>query len=124
MEFTKIENFELMRVGITPNGLDITKELIDNLIERHEFDNAPVVFNSQQQFRDYRVDDIVRDFRYDQCIGYVLRDTVRFDGVKVTATVMLDDSFANRTHYDNWCIQMDGSECEYQHCELFYKEED
>lgn len=124
MEFTKIENFELMRVGITPNGLDITKELIDNLIERHEFDNAPVVFNSQQQFRDYRVDDIVRDFRYDQCIGYVLRDTVRFDGVKVTATVMLDDSFTNRTHYDNWCIQMDGPECEYQHCELFYKEKD
>ena len=124
MKLIKIENFELMRVGITQNGLDITKELIEQLIERHEFDNAPVVFNSQQQFRDYRDDDIVRDFCYDQCIGYVLQDTVRFDGVKVTAAVMLDSSFLNRTHYDNWCIQMDGSKCEYQHCELFYKEED
>lgn len=123
MELKRINNFELMRVGGTPNGLIINKEAIEEAVAKHTFDNTPIVFNDRQAFVDYRDGADVQRFRDEYCIGHVVADTAVFDGEKVTATVMIQEEFANRYCYDNWCIDWDDESLnfDYHHCELFSK---
>lgn len=124
MKLKRIDNFELIRVGETPNGLTISREAIEEAVARHAFNNAPIVFNDRQTFIDYRDNTDVQRFRDTHCIGYVVADTAVFDGEKVTATVMIQKEFANRSCYDNWCIDYDddGSYLDYHHFELFGKD--
>lgn len=124
MELKRIDNFELIRVGETPNGLTINKEAIEEAVAKHTFDNTPIVFNDRQAFIDYRDGADVQRFRDEYCIGHVVADTAVFDGEKVTATVMIQKEFANRHYYDNWCIDWDDENLnfDYHHCELFGKD--
>lgn len=125
MRFKKIFDFALMKAGITQNGLEVGEDVIEEAVVHHVFDNAPIVFNENEEFKDYRDNDVVNNFIRQKVIGVVLPDTVDFDGLYVTGDVMLQEEFANRTHFDNWCIEFneDKSSFRYDSCELFSKEE-
>ena len=125
MRFKKVYGFELMKVGKTQNTLELDEDIIEESIIHHVFDNAPIVFNESQKFKDYRNNDDVENFIKEKVIGVILPDTVDFDGFSVTADVMLQEEFANRTYFDNWCIEYDKDKCYfgYNSCELFSKEE-
>ena len=57
MRFKKVYGFELMKVGKTQNDLELDKDVIEESVIHHVFDNAPIVFNENQNFKDYRNDD-------------------------------------------------------------------
>lgn len=125
MRFVKVYGFEILKVGKTQNSLVLSREVVEESVIHNVFDNAPIVFNENQNFKDYRNNDDVENFIKEKVIGVVLPDTVEFNGFKVTADVMLQEEFANRTHFDNWCIDYDKNKpyFYYQSCELFSKEE-
>ena len=125
MRFKKIYGFILMKAGTTQNGLEVGTDIIKESIIHHEFDNAPIVFNENQSFKDYRDNVAVDNFIRQKVVGVVLPDTVDFDGIHVTGDVMLQEEFVNRTHFDNWCIEFDEnkSSFRYNSCELFSKKE-
>lgn len=125
MRFKKVYGFDLMKAGMTQNGLELREDIIEESIVHHAFDNAPIVFNENEAFKDYRDNDVVDNFIRQKVIGVVLPDTVDFDGLYVTGDVMLQEEFANRTHFDNWCIEFNEgkSSFRYDSCELFSKEE-
>lgn len=125
MRFVKVYGFELMKVGKTQNTLELNEDLIEESVIYHVFDNKPIVFNENQNFKDYRDDDVVEKYMREKVVGVILPDTVDFNGFSVTADVMLLEDFKDRTHFDNWCIQYDKDDCyfTYQCCELFSKEE-
>lgn len=125
MRFKKVYGFQLMKVGKTQNTLELDEDIIKESVIHHVFDNAPIVFNENQNFKDYRNDKDVENFVREKVVGVILPDTVDFDGLYVTGDVMLQEEFANRTHFDNWCIEYDKDKCYfgYNSCELFSKEE-
>jgi len=106
------------------------EEIITNVIEesvvQRVFDNAPIVFNENQNFKDYRNNDDVEIYFKEKIVGVVLPNTVDFNGYSVTANVMLLEEFANRTHFDNWCIEYEKGDCyfKYNQCELFGTDEE
>lgn len=126
MRFVKIQGFKIMKAGKTKNSFELSEDIIEESVIHQTFDNAPIVFNEKQNFKDYRDDDEVEKFIRKNVIGVVLPDTVSFNGVDVTADVMLQEEFANRTHFDNWCIDYDKDKpyFVYQSCELFNKDEE
>jgi hypothetical protein len=115
-----------MEVGKTPNGLELDRETIELSIVHRVFDNAPIVFNENQNFKDYRDNDNIEKYFIEKVVGVIIPDTVDFNGYDVTADVMLLEKFANRTHFDNWCIEYekDDSYFKYRQCELFDTNED
>lgn len=125
MRFKKVYGFELMRIGETQNDLVLDEDVIEESVIHHVFDNAPIVFNENQKFKDYRNDDDIEIYFKEKVVGVVLPDTVDFNGYFVTADVMLLEEFANRSYFDNWCITYEKGDCyfKYNHCELFRKEE-
>ena len=126
MGFKKVYDFILMEVGKTQNNLELDKDVIEESVVHHVFDNAPIVFNEKESFKDYRNDEDVENYFIGKVIGVVIPDTVNFNGYDVTADVMLLEEFANRTHFDNWCINYEkgDSHFNYCHCELFSKDEE
>ena len=125
MKFVKIDNFVLMKTGKTQNDLELESNVIQESVNRHCFDNTPVVFNLDQDFKDYRDKDTVISFIEKNEIGFIIPNTGKFDGTYVTGDVMLQEEFANRTHFDNWMIVYDKDKgyFNYNSCELFSSEE-
>ena len=125
MRFKKVYGFKLMKIGKTQNTLELDEDIIKESVIHHVFDNAPIVFNENQNFKDYRNNDDVKNFVREKVIGVVLPGTVDFDGLYVTTDVMLQEEFTNRTYFDNWCIKYDKDKCHfgYNSCELFSKKE-
>lgn len=125
MRFKKVYGFDLMKVGKTQNSLELDEDIIEQAVVDHAFDNAPIVFNENESFKDYRDDEVVDNFFREKVIGVVLPNTVEFHGSYVTADVMLLEEFADRTHFDNWQIVLNEEKTtfRYDSCELFSKEE-
>lgn len=125
MRFKKVYEFELMKVGKTQNGLEIDEGIIEESVIHRTFDGAPIIYNECQNFKDYRNNEDVDQFIKEKVVGVVIPGSVDFNSYSVTADVMLLEEFANRTHYDNWCIDYDKDKCwfNYSHCELFSMEE-
>lgn len=126
MKYVKVHGFKLMRSGKTHNNYEVKEDDIEEAVIHHVFDSAPIVFNENQNFKDYRNDDNVEDFIREKVIGFVLPDTVDFNGFEVTGDVMLQEDFTDRTHFDNWCIEWDRDKhCYFNYCscELFSKDE-
>lgn len=126
MRFVKVNGFKLMKVGKTHNTLELDEDIIKESLIHHVFDNAPIVFNENKNFRDYRDNNVVEKFIKENVIGVILPGTVNFDGLYVTADVMLQEEFENRTQFDNWSIIMqEKDKCYfyYNSCELFSKGE-
>lgn len=121
MRFKKVYGFELMKVGKTQNDLELDEDVIEESVVHRVFDNAPIVFNENQNFKDYRNDDDIDNYFKGKVVGVILPDTVDFNGYWVSADVMLLEEFANRTHFDNWCITYEKGDCyfKYNQCELF-----
>lgn len=123
MRFKKVCKFKLMTVGESKNKTIITEEMINTAINNKVFDNAPIIFNDEQFFTDYTDDNQVLEYMYEYCCGVVLPDTASFDGLCVTADVMLLEEMSSRTYYDNWIIEMDPEKdaikFHYVACELF-----
>ena len=126
MRFKKVYDFELMSVGKTQNDLELDEDIIEESVIHHVFDNAPIVFNENQNFKDYRDDNDIENYFKGKVVGVVLPGTVDFNGYWVSADVMLLEEFADRTHFDNWCIEYEKSDSyfNYSHCELFSTNED
>ena len=123
----EVKNFKLMKVGIVPNGFEITKEMIENSLST--FANKPIVYNNQGKLNDYRDDEIVEKFNKELCIGCIQDDVVFKDNI-VTATVLfyddnlkdtIESSVFEKTKHDNWQITVseDGKSFIYSACELF-----
>ena len=127
MRFKKANKFVLMEAGRNRNGFEINEDVIEESIINHAFDGAPIVFNESQSFTDYRNDEDVEKFIKEKMIGVVIPGTVDFNSFDVFGDVMLQEEFANRTHFDNWCIEYDKDynyRFKYISCELFDKKED
>ena len=126
MGWKKVYGFELMRVGETQNNLVLDKKVIEESVSHCVFDYAPILFNKNQNFKNYKNDDEVNDYFVGKVVGVVISDTVKFDGHSVTADVALLEEFANRTHFDNWSISYEKGDSyfDYCHCELFSMDEE
>lgn len=105
----KISGFVLMHIGKQPVHSYITKEVIEKAIENRTFNSAPIVFEDGSAYAGEEV------------VGVVIPNTVRFDGEKVVADVLITEKFKKRTQYDSWSFQTnkDKSEFFYCSCELF-----
>ena len=49
-----------MEIGKTQNTLELDEDIIEEFVIHHVFDNAPIVFNENQNFKDYRNNDDVK----------------------------------------------------------------
>lgn len=125
VRFEKVHGFQLMKVGRIENNSP-NKDIIEESIIHHVFDNAPIIYNQNENFKDYRDNNIVEKYVRENVVGVILPNTVNFDGLYVTADVMLLKEFSNRTHFDNWGIEYEKGDCYFNFCfcELFSINED
>lgn len=117
MKFVKVEKFKLMHIGTTMNGLEITEEAAIKAVK--SFYGKPIIYNENQNLRDYRNNDEVNSYYKDRCIGVILPETVGGKDGYVFGDVMLLEEFANKTEYDNWLIQYEDGDFTYCACEIF-----
>lgn len=98
-----IEKALIMNIMMTENGLNITKEMVENSLE--SFINAPIVCNSRGDFKDYTKENIDNYQTKTFPIGVILNN-VHIENDGVYARVMIWDKFEELWHgkYDNWCI--------------------
>jgi hypothetical protein len=126
MNFVEINDFAIMNVGKTENELIITEDAMWDCIEKDGFVNKPIILNKEQELSDYRNKRKVNKFYEDNCIGYITGNIRFCPSIKcVTARVSILESFADRTHFDNWQIQYykETGLFNYVACELFGEEE-
>ena len=65
-----------MKVGKTQNTLELDEDIIEESVIHHVFDNAPIVFNENQNFKDYRNSDDVKNFvreKGNRCSIYLIQ---------------------------------------------------
>ena len=119
MILRRVFNFKLMSVGTTPNGLEVTEEMLFDMLDDRQFDNLPIIFNENEQFKDYRDNNVTEEFNSNHIVGFVSSDA-RYEDGDILATVFLSEEFANKTKYDNWQIEIDeNNNITYCSCELF-----
>lgn len=126
MDFIKISNFKLMKIGKTNNDFELKENIVKQSIINHTFDNKPIIYNKNQEFNNYENKKETKNFINEKIIGLILTNTVNFDGLYVTADIILyDNNFSKRTHFDNWLINYDNeNSCfEFESCELFSETE-
>lgn len=102
-EIMIIKNALIMNIMMTENGLNITKEMVENSLE--SFINVPVVYNSRGDFKDYTEKNIDNYKTETFPIGVVLNG-VHIENDGVYAEIMIWDKYEKLWHgkYDNWCI--------------------
>lgn len=98
-----IENALVMNIMMTQNGLDITKEMVENSLE--SFKHTPIVHNPQGEFNDYTNENIDNYDKRTETIGIIL-EPAHIENDEVYAKIAIWDRYENLWHgkYDNWCI--------------------
>lgn len=104
--FKEILDCPIMEIGITDNGLEITKSMVENSLE--SFLYKPIVYKDEQ-FLDYTDDDTVNKFIREKVVGMVV-SVPKVIGNKVLADILLLDQYVQHWNgkYDNWCVYFDG----------------
>lgn len=107
----------LMYVTRTPNGLNITKEMVLNSLET--FKDKPIVLNNGQDLNDYTDDEIVTKFNKEHAIGII--HSAELDGFKVIGDVTFFKEEYKKDIFDNWQIELneDKQSFTYCSCEIF-----
>lgn len=98
-----IENALIMNIMKTENGLDITREMVENSLGC--FANAPIVHNPQGEFKNY-IDENMDDYKNKiYPIGIVL-NPIHIENDGVYAQINIWDKYKDLWNgkYDNWCI--------------------
>lgn len=100
-----IENFILMHIKNTENGLEITREMAEKSYQ--SFNSVPVILVDKSIKRDYLIDDT---YINDIVIGFVADDSARIEGDVILGTVCIWEKYSpkpfTKTQYDNWCIKL------------------
>ena len=100
-----IENFILMHIKNTENGLAITKEMAEKSYQ--SFNGVPVILVDKSIKRDYLIDDT---YINDRVIGVIVDDSARIEGDTILGTVCIWEKYSpepcTKTQYDNWCISL------------------
>lgn len=94
----------LMYKTVTPNGLDITEEMILNSL--HTFKNKPLVLNKNQELKNYTNDEVVEKFNKDYEIGMVVSAEYNKENGIVEGEVIFRDTKYARDEFDNWQITL------------------
>jgi len=100
-----IKNALVMNIMKTENGLNITKEMIENSLE--SFINAPIVYNEMGTFKDYKDESFNDYFKKNIVIGMIL-ENVNIVNDEVRADILIYDGYINlwADRYNNWCIKL------------------
>jgi len=124
MDYTIIDRFKIMDCNVAPNGLEITENMLTNALANRVFSNKPIIFNDNQNFKDYRNIGDVENYQTENCIGHITENVWQENDKNIYATVFIQSEFANRTGFDNWMIDIESNYTDmfiYCSCELFNK---
>lgn len=93
---------ELMTIGISDSGINITKEMVENSIDT--FIDKPVVLNYNQEVSDYRGLDIDK-WNKERTVGIITSIEIKEN--KVLGDVIWYDEKYIKNKYDNWQISFE-----------------
>jgi hypothetical protein len=107
----------LMYATVTPNGLNITKDMILNSLD--SFRDKPIVLNNGQDLNDYTDDEIVTKFNKEHAIGII--NSAELVDFKVIGDVTFYKEEYKKDKFDNWQIELseDKQSFNYCSCEIF-----
>lgn len=96
-----------MTIGETQNNWTLTREMVENSLD--SFANKPIVWNKQQEFKDYRN---MEDYKNCQVIGMISSEPNIQIGIdEVYADIIIMDKYVDvdlwKGKFDNWCMQID-----------------
>ena len=99
----------LMKSGKTLNDLVINNDLLVKAYVSGVFEKAPIVFNENESYKDYRDKEATEVYFSDKVVGFVVMGTVIYSDKDkaVFADAWVDDDFSEKTTYDNWQIELD-----------------
>lgn len=107
----------LMYKTVTPNGLNVTEEMILNSLDT--FKGKPIILNNGQELNDYTNDEMVEKFNNEHCVGII--NSVELVDFKVIGDVTYYNEEYAKDKFDNWQIQLseDRKSFTYCSCEIF-----
>jgi hypothetical protein len=113
-----IKNVKIMSIGETINGFEITKDMIEKSIDT--FPNAPVVWNKEQELRDYTNDIDIQIFNESHTIGIVGSGNIVIKDDGVYADLIIADWHMNKwkNKCDNWMIQLEDDKQSFKFCSV------
>ena len=94
------------------HNIEITREMVDNSIDT--FVDKPVVYNPNQELKDYTNDKIVKDFYCDNVVGFITG--VKIVDKQVIGEVIWYNDIYIRDKYNNWNIQLTDDRSEFVFC--------
>jgi hypothetical protein len=101
-----LEKQLIMTIGITQNGWELTKEMINNSI--NTFAQAPIVLNSRQEYKNYN--NPFEDYLNNCTVIGVISSTpnIIIEENNVYADILLWEHKKNfwKDKFDNWCIEV------------------
>lgn len=99
----------LMKSGKTLNDLVISNDLLVKAFASGVFEKAPIVFNENESYKDYRDKKATEFYFSDKVVGFIIHGTVKYSNEEkaVFAEAWVEDDFSEKTTYDNWQIELD-----------------
>ena len=99
----------LMKSGKTLNDLVISNDLLVKAFASGIFQNALIVYNGNESYKDYRDKEATEVYFSDKVVGFVVMGTVIYSDKDkaVFADAWVEDDFSEKTTYDNWQIDLD-----------------
>ena len=107
----------IMTIGMTQNNWELTKKMVENSL--NTFRNAPIVWNYQQEFKDYTGD--MEGYKEQKVIGVILDDSeIVIEDDNVYADIFLYEDYNHlwKDKFDNWCIQVDDDKNAFKLCSI------
>ena len=98
-----------MKAGKTQNDLVISESLLVKAFASGVFQNAPIVYNKDGSYKDYRDDESTEAYFSDKVVGFVIPGTVMYSNDKkaVLCEAWVEEEFGGKTCYDNWQFTVD-----------------
>lgn len=99
------------------HNIEITQEMAKKSIDT--FIDMPVVYSPGQELDDYRNERVVRDFYYNNVVGYIT--SARIENNQIIGEVCWYNEFYIKDKYDNWSIQLsdDKTQFKFKGVEIF-----
>lgn len=94
------------------HNIEITREMVDNSI--YTFVDKPVVYNPNQELKDYTNDKAVKNFYCDNVVGFITG--AKIVGNQIVGEVIWYSDVYIRDKYNNWNIQLSDDRSEFVFC--------
>lgn len=114
----QLEKQLIMIIGMTQNNLDLTKEMVENSLD--SFAHVPIVWNKQQEFKDYREENI-ENYKNEIAIGIICEEpNIIIEGNNVYADIFIFPQYKDlwKGKFDNWSIQFNEDRTKFTLCSI------